>query len=225
MTAYVADKRNIRAWVSAAFCLTGAFLFLAMAIVPPTSYHARYGLLCVSTVASFGGIPPMLSWVSSNLRGSAAPMLAVSLNVGIGNIGQLIGGQSLLSLLSCFRMILNYVFRFAAWAYQPKQAPGYSTGAFAIYFLHVCPTMFTSGVKQVTMSILACCSSRESASLLHDTCSSPGRNRRRTSATAWLKHRRALPSHRSPTRFLSKRRATASKTATWLSDALLRVPA
>lgn len=50
-------------------------------------------MLCVAVPFSFAINPPLLSWLTANLRSTGAATLAVPLNVSIGEIGQLIGAQ------------------------------------------------------------------------------------------------------------------------------------
>lgn len=59
--------------------------------LPPDSFKTRYGLLCVAVSFSFASIPPLLSWLTANLRNTGASTLAVPLNVTIGQIGQFVG--------------------------------------------------------------------------------------------------------------------------------------
>lgn len=64
--------------------------------LPQSSFKARYGMLCVAVSFSFSSIPPLLSWLTANLRNTGAATLAVPLNVSIGQIGQIVGEFSIL---------------------------------------------------------------------------------------------------------------------------------
>ncbi|CBF79229.1 hypothetical protein AN7027.2 [Aspergillus nidulans FGSC A4] len=57
---------------------------------PRISLH-RYGCLIVATSGSFACIPPLLGWLSSNIRSTAGTGLAIALNVSFGAPGQIVG--------------------------------------------------------------------------------------------------------------------------------------
>ena len=63
----------------------------AKGIISPTAFKARYGILVLAVSFSFASIPPLLSWLTGNLRTTGAMTLGVPLNVSIGQIGQIIG--------------------------------------------------------------------------------------------------------------------------------------
>ena len=86
-----ADHFNARGLHSAIFSLIGATGFLASALLPAESYHERYGCLIVAAAGSFACIPPLLGWLSTNLRTTAAAGLAIALNISFGAPGQIIG--------------------------------------------------------------------------------------------------------------------------------------
>jgi hypothetical protein len=56
-----------------------------------TRYQHRYGCLIVATSGSFACIPPLLGWLSSNIRSTAGTGLAIALNVSFGAPGQIVG--------------------------------------------------------------------------------------------------------------------------------------
>lgn len=86
-----ADYFNSRGLHSAALALIGAAGFLASAVLPPESYTQRYGCLIVAACGSFGCIPPLLGWLSSNLRSTGGVGLAIALNISFGAPGQIAG--------------------------------------------------------------------------------------------------------------------------------------
>ncbi|KAJ5788439.1 hypothetical protein N7457_003429 [Penicillium paradoxum] len=89
--AWSADHFNSRGLHSAIFSFIGAMGFLASAVLPPTAYLSRYGCLIVAASGSFACIPPLLGWLSSNIRSTAGAGLAIALNVSFGAPGQIVG--------------------------------------------------------------------------------------------------------------------------------------
>ena len=51
----------------------------------------RYGCLVVAASGSFACIPPLLGWLSANMRSTAGTGLAIALNVSFGAPGQIVG--------------------------------------------------------------------------------------------------------------------------------------
>lgn len=91
LVSWSADRHNARALHSALFSAIGAAGFIASAALPPHHYAQRYGCLIVAASGSFACIPPLLGWLSSNLRSTAAIGLAIALNVSMGAPGQIVG--------------------------------------------------------------------------------------------------------------------------------------
>ncbi|GAB0138073.1 hypothetical protein EsDP_00006319 [Epichloe bromicola] len=91
LVSWSADHHNARALHSALFSAIGAAGFIASAVLPPHHYAQRYGCLIVAASGSFACIPPLLGWLSSNLRSTAAIGLAIALNVSMGAPGQIVG--------------------------------------------------------------------------------------------------------------------------------------
>ncbi|KAL3441237.1 major facilitator superfamily domain-containing protein [Aspergillus insuetus] len=91
VVAWSADHFNSRGLHSAAFAFIGAMGFLASAVLPADAYLHRYGCLIVATSGSFACIPPLLGWLSSNIRSTAGTGLAIALNVSFGAPGQIVG--------------------------------------------------------------------------------------------------------------------------------------
>ncbi|KAL2832421.1 major facilitator superfamily domain-containing protein [Aspergillus cavernicola] len=89
--AWSADHFNSRGLHSAIFSFIGAMGFLASAVLPADAYLQRYGCLIVATSGSFACIPPLLGWLSSNIRSTAGTGLAIALNVSFGAPGQIVG--------------------------------------------------------------------------------------------------------------------------------------
>lgn len=71
-------------------------MWVTKGALPESSFKARYGMLCVAVSFSFSSIPPLLSWLTANLRNTGAATLAVPLNVSIGQVGQIVGNYKLL---------------------------------------------------------------------------------------------------------------------------------
>ncbi|KAJ5708120.1 hypothetical protein N7488_007921 [Penicillium malachiteum] len=89
--AWSADHFNSRGLHSAIFAFIGAMGFLASAVLPADAYLHRYGCLIVAASGAFACIPPLLGWLSSNLRSTAGAGLAIALNVSFGAPGQIVG--------------------------------------------------------------------------------------------------------------------------------------
>ncbi|KAF7718122.1 MFS-type transporter [Penicillium ucsense] len=89
--AWSADHFNSRGLHSAIFSFIGAMGFLASAVLPADAYLHRYACLIVAASGSFACIPPLLGWLSSNLRSTAGAGLAIALNVSVGAPGQIVG--------------------------------------------------------------------------------------------------------------------------------------
>ncbi|CAL1702610.1 unnamed protein product [Somion occarium] len=104
--AWYSDRQEKRSWGTFSCLLLAGISFLVQGALPPTSFKARYGMLCVAVSFSFASIPPLLSWLMANLRSTGASTLAIPLNVTTGQIGQFIG---------------IYIFK-------ASEAPGYPTG-------------------------------------------------------------------------------------------------
>ncbi|EKM51587.1 uncharacterized protein PHACADRAFT_212228 [Phanerochaete carnosa HHB-10118-sp] len=77
-------------------------------VLPSHAFKARYGLLCVAVPFTFAIQPLLLSWLTANLRSTDATMLALPLNISIGQAGQIVG----------------------IYIYKSSEAPGYPTGHF-----------------------------------------------------------------------------------------------
>ncbi|KAI0078004.1 MFS transporter [Panus rudis PR-1116 ss-1] len=108
IVSWTSDRYEMRSWGSFISLVVAGISFLIQGALPPLAFKARYGLLCVAVSFSFASIPPLLSWLTANLRSTGAATLAVPLNVSIGQFGQIIG---------------VYIFK-------SSEAPGYPTGHF-----------------------------------------------------------------------------------------------
>ncbi|KAL4937981.1 hypothetical protein BDV06DRAFT_226439 [Aspergillus oleicola] len=91
VVAWSTDHFNSRGLHSAVLSLIGAIGFLASAVLPADAYLSRYGCLILATAGSFGCIPPLLGWLSANIRSTAGTGLAIALNVSFGAPGQIVG--------------------------------------------------------------------------------------------------------------------------------------
>ncbi|KAH8105235.1 MFS transporter [Cristinia sonorae] len=105
---WLSDKREARSWGAFISLLIASISFFVQGALPSESFKTRYGFLCMAVSFSFASIPPMLSWITANLRSTGATTLGVPLNVSIGQFGQIIG---------------VYIFK-------ATEAPGYRTGHF-----------------------------------------------------------------------------------------------
>lgn len=75
-------------------------------LLPSHAFKARYALLCIAVPFSFAIQPPLLSWLSANLRSTGAATLALPLNVSIGQAGQIVGALHLYVVLALDRLMI-----------------------------------------------------------------------------------------------------------------------
>ena len=142
IVSWQSDKREMRSWgafyslaiAGISFLVQGVFIQPIVPIptaltrytgaLPSHAFKARYGLLCVAVAFSFASIPPLLSWLTANLRNTGAATLAVPLNVSIGQFGQIIGMCAVFSVPAmCADELIAGVYIF-----KSSEAPGYPTG-------------------------------------------------------------------------------------------------
>ncbi|CUA71503.1 putative transporter C11D3,18C [Schizosaccharomyces pombe 972h-] [Rhizoctonia solani] len=122
---WLADTKNQRSLVSAGSMAVGAFAFLAQALLPESAFKARFGLLCVAASGSFGSIPPLLGWLSTNIRGAGAVGLAIAINISMGGTGQIIG----------------------VWIYKANEKPGYITGHMTNFAMLLFGSLVVCGLR------------------------------------------------------------------------------
>ncbi|CAE6360433.1 unnamed protein product [Rhizoctonia solani] len=122
---WFADTRNQRSLVSAGSMAVGAFAFLAQALLPQNAFKARFGFLCIAASGSFGSIPPLLGWLSTNVRGAGAVGLAIAINISMGGTGQIIG----------------------VWIYKANEKPGYITGHMTNFAMLLFGSMVVCGLR------------------------------------------------------------------------------
>ncbi|KAF9254079.1 MFS transporter [Marasmius fiardii PR-910] len=104
--AWLGDKYNARAWSSSISLLISGVCFLVEGALQPTAFKSRYIALCFAVSFSFSSIPPVLSWLTGNIRTTAAATLGVPLNQLLATTGQIIG----------------------VYIYKASESPGYPTG-------------------------------------------------------------------------------------------------
>ncbi|KAK0442028.1 MFS general substrate transporter [Desarmillaria tabescens] len=78
----------------------------SLCVLPPTSFKARYALLCLGLMFSFMYSPSLSVWFTGNLRDTNATTLAIPISAACGTVGQVVG----------------------IFIYRPSEAPGYPTG-------------------------------------------------------------------------------------------------
>ncbi|KAH9933974.1 MFS transporter [Epithele typhae] len=89
--AYASDKYEVRSIGTAGSMLIAGACFIVEGALPAESFKVRYVFFVIALSFAFACIPPLLSWLTANLRGTGASTLAVPLNVSTGQIGQIIG--------------------------------------------------------------------------------------------------------------------------------------
>ncbi|OAA58496.1 Major facilitator superfamily domain, general substrate transporter [Niveomyces insectorum RCEF 264] len=88
---YISDKTKQRGLAAGLSFLLGSVSYIALAALPGTSFHSRYGLLCLATSGVFGGLPPLCAWVGDNSRTTTAGALSTGLNIAMSGPGQIVG--------------------------------------------------------------------------------------------------------------------------------------
>ncbi|KAF9259247.1 MFS general substrate transporter [Marasmius fiardii PR-910] len=116
MVSWLSDKHEARSWGCIVSLLIAGVCFIVEGALQPTAFKARYGVLCVAVSFAFSSIPPLLSWLTANLRTTTSTTLSVPMNVSFGGVGQIIG----------------------VYIYKANESPGYPTGhytnaAFALF--------------------------------------------------------------------------------------------
>ncbi|EJF62083.1 MFS transporter [Dichomitus squalens] len=104
--AWVSDRYEVRALGCSISMFIAGACFVVEGALPAESFKLRYAFFIIALSFAFACIPPLLSWLTANLRSTGASTLAVPLNVSIGQIGQIIG----------------------VYIYKANESPGYPTG-------------------------------------------------------------------------------------------------
>ncbi|PBK80309.1 MFS general substrate transporter [Armillaria gallica] len=104
----VADRYRIWSMCGMMSMVLAGITFIIHGSLPPTSFKARYAMLCLGTMFSYAGNPSLLAWLTGNLRDTNATTLAIPVNLAFGASGQMIG----------------------IFIYKSSEAPGYATGHF-----------------------------------------------------------------------------------------------
>ncbi|KAA1470856.1 MFS general substrate transporter [Dentipellis sp. KUC8613] len=108
VVAWICDRYEKWSWGAVASFIIASVSFFIQGAIAATAFKTRYGMLCIGSSFSYASIPPLLTWLTANLRSTSAITLAVALNVTLGTIGQIIG----------------------VYIYKGDEAPGYPTGHF-----------------------------------------------------------------------------------------------
>ncbi|RDX45758.1 MFS transporter [Lentinus brumalis] len=104
--AWLSDRFEVRGLGAATSMLIAGLAFVVEGSVPADAFKLRYGFFVIALSFSFASVPPLLSWLTANLRSTGASTLGVPLNVSIGQVGQIMG----------------------IYIYKANEAPGYPTG-------------------------------------------------------------------------------------------------
>ncbi|KAA1470853.1 MFS general substrate transporter [Dentipellis sp. KUC8613] len=106
LVAWISDRYEMWSWGSFISYFIAGICFIVQGALPTTAFKARYGMLCIGASFTYACIPPLLTWLTVNLKSTSAIALAVALNVTLGTGGQIIG----------------------VYIYKSNQAPGYPDG-------------------------------------------------------------------------------------------------
>ncbi|KAJ7571965.1 MFS transporter [Mycena floridula] len=104
--AWLSDRYDARSYCIFISLVISGVTFIVEAVLHPTAFRARYGVLCIAVSFAFSCFPPVLSWLTSNTRSTSASILAVPCSVSTGAIGQIVG----------------------VYIYKASEAPEYPTG-------------------------------------------------------------------------------------------------
>ncbi|KDQ12032.1 hypothetical protein BOTBODRAFT_135209 [Botryobasidium botryosum FD-172 SS1] len=120
-----AERTNARSVHALLAMLTSSAAFLAQALIPATSFKARYSLFCIAASGSFACIPPLVGWLSSNLHTTTAAGLALGINISFGGVGQIVG----------------------TWIYPITDAPRYLKGHFINFGVLLVGSVLVIGLR------------------------------------------------------------------------------
>ncbi|KAF2188159.1 MFS transporter [Zopfia rhizophila CBS 207.26] len=90
-TSWLADKYNARGLVAGTSALVGAVGYMTSALLPPTSFHERFGCLIIAACGTFSCVAPLIGWLTGNLHSTGAAGLAIAINASVGAPGQIMG--------------------------------------------------------------------------------------------------------------------------------------
>lgn len=125
LVALSAERYNARSLHAFFSMLIGSIAFLVQALLPPTSFKARYGMLCIASAGGFAGIPQLIAWLTLNLHSTGAVGLAIALNISFGGPGQIIG----------------------TWIYKADEAPRYRTGHMTNFAVLLAGSVIVLGLR------------------------------------------------------------------------------
>lgn len=92
----------MRARATAATALLAAIAFAILGALPSDSSPiGRYIVLILANSGGFACAPPLLAWLSANVRGTTGATLSIPLSISVGGIGQVIGVWYALLTLTC----------------------------------------------------------------------------------------------------------------------------
>ncbi|KAK0204609.1 MFS transporter [Desarmillaria ectypa] len=103
---WAADRYRVWSMCAMVSMVLAGVTFLVHGTLPPTSFKARYAMLCLGTTFAFMSTPSLVAWFTGNLRDTNATTLAIPMYIAFGAMGQLI----------------------ALFIYKPSESPGYPTG-------------------------------------------------------------------------------------------------
>ncbi|KAI8994963.1 major facilitator superfamily domain-containing protein [Pilobolus umbonatus] len=88
-----ADRQGERGFHVAFPAMIGAVGYIVLISVSHRGPVARYIATCVAVSGVFAHVPPMLSWITSNIGGHTKRGVATAFIISVGNIGGIIAGQ------------------------------------------------------------------------------------------------------------------------------------
>ncbi|KAI7866807.1 major facilitator superfamily domain-containing protein [Spinellus fusiger] len=88
-----ADRRGERGYHIAASAFVAMIGYILLASITDKSPVVMYIAAIIATTGTFAHAPPMLCWSSANVGGYTKKATAIAFQVGLGNLGGVIGGQ------------------------------------------------------------------------------------------------------------------------------------
>ncbi|KAF9086770.1 hypothetical protein BGX29_001237 [Mortierella sp. GBA35] len=91
--AFSSDRHRERGFHFAIPTATACLGYILLIVTKESSTIVRYACLTLTAIGNFAAVPPMVSWLTSNIGGHTKRGVATAVIISFGNIGGAIGGQ------------------------------------------------------------------------------------------------------------------------------------